>query len=85
MAKTSLSQNISVENLPTGKVIYSVAAAEGVDPLDLSQPLSEVIDTDALDSLFQHGDFDGRVEFTYQGYQILVEGDGQVSITERQT
>ena len=59
---------------------------EGVDPVDLTPPLYDAIDTDALDKLVAttstspQADLD--VTFTYQGYNITV-ADGGVTVEER--
>jgi hypothetical protein len=66
-------------------VVEQVAAAEGIDPVDITVPLFEVIDPDALDSLFssdgQPLPGDGKVTFGYHGYRVTVSSDGSVSIT----
>lgn len=68
------------------EVILAVAAATDVDPLDLD-PLSEVIDPDALDALYERDEF-GRsrspehVEFTYDGRRVVVGEDGSVTVSE---
>jgi len=59
-------------------VVEAVAAAEGVDPLDLPVPLATVVDTDALDALFRGKS--GRVSFDYFGYRISVDSDRTVAV-----
>lgn len=63
-------------------VVDAVAGAEGVDPLDLEDPLYEVVDPDALDALFQSESaaVEGHVEFRYYGYEVTVTGSGHVSL-----
>jgi len=66
-------------------VIEAVADAEGLDPLDLRVPLYDVVDPDALDSLFGSGDdgaVEGHIEFTYYGYEVTVTSSGIVSLDE---
>lgn len=69
---------------PTQKVVERVAAAEGVSPEELTPPLFEVIDPDALDQLFGNtttaGRMEGQTMFTYKGYEITVSGDGHVAV-----
>ena len=69
---------------PTQKVIRRIAEAEEVSPEELSPPLFEVIDPDALDQLFGNtmtaGRMEGKVIFTYSGYEVTVSGDGHVAI-----
>jgi len=69
-------------------VVETVADAEGVDPLDL-EPLSRVVDTEALDALFGPQLTIGSVpqpvseiSFEYHGYEVCVSAVGTVSLTE---
>lgn len=59
-------------------VCLSVAEAEGVDPVELDLPLSDVIDPDALDRLFLEES--GQVSFEYHDYEVTVSGDGSVTL-----
>ncbi|WP_254280112.1 HalOD1 output domain-containing protein [Haloarcula marina] len=59
-------------------VVEAVAAAEGVDPTDLSETLYPAINADALDVLFVESS--GSVTFEYNGYEITVASDGDVSV-----
>lgn len=65
-------------------VVEAVAEAEGVDPLEITSSLYEVIDPDALDRIFDAtptaGRMEGRVTFRYSGYEVTVCGDGYVSV-----
>lgn len=63
------------------KVIQAVADREGVDPTELS-PLYDAIDPEALDSLFKSKDTDGRVEFHWLGYRIVVYSSGSIRVIE---
>jgi hypothetical protein len=67
------------------QVIEKVAEVEDVDPLELTPSLHEVIDTDALDSLFANGQTLGKVIFNYNGYEVSVFSDGYVSIRSHGT
>lgn len=69
------------------QVIEAVAAREEVQPTALSQPLSDVIDPEALDRLFEpqpdgRPRSDGRVEFEYYGYTVVVETSGSITVEE---
>lgn len=70
----------ATEVSPTSElVIEAIAEQAGVDPLDFDVPLGEVVDPDALDSMFDP-QFDeprkrGRVEFIYQEYRVTVISD----------
>ena len=66
------------------EVVQAVAEYEGVDPLSLEPPLHHVIDTDALDSLFESTGGkslqSGSVEFTYRGHHVRVDSTGDVTV-----
>ncbi|MDS0282818.1 HalOD1 output domain-containing protein [Haloarcula onubensis] len=62
------------------RVIRAVADREGVSPLDISTPLFDAIDPDALDRLYgNHGDGVTTV-FEYSGYRVTVHGGGRVEL-----
>ncbi|QLH80228.1 HalOD1 output domain-containing protein [Halosimplex pelagicum] len=67
------------------KVSTEIAAREGVDPLQLDEPLYDVIDVGALERLVEtagrRGDGEFEVEFTYYGYDVVVDGSGEVTVT----
>ncbi|GAB7018289.1 HalOD1 output domain-containing protein [Halostagnicola bangensis] len=69
----SNSQPLSVQ------LVRKIAEKEGIDPTELDAPLYDVINPEALNELFEprrNGESRcGTVEFTYQGYQIVVEQD----------
>jgi hypothetical protein len=62
----------------SNRVVEQVAAEEGVDPTELSEPLYSVIDAEALDRLFR--DSTGSVQFTYTGYEVTVTHAGEVDL-----
>ena len=64
-------------------VLTAIAEREGVDELELREPLYETIDPDALDALFRDGR--GRVTFEYLGYLVTVDQDGEVEVEEPTT
>jgi hypothetical protein len=73
---------------PSARVVEAVAGQEGVSPTELSEPLHDVIDTEALDGLVagENGRSKPvRITFAYNGYDVSVEGgDGEdVSVTVR--
>lgn len=67
------------EQSPSEKVIAAVAASEGVDPVDIEVPLFEVVDPDALNSLFGAA-ADGQIRFGYLGYDVTVHANGRVDV-----
>lgn len=68
------------------EVVEKVAEAEGIDPVELTSPLYEVIDPDALNNIFAATPtadrVDGQVTFPYHGYEVTVRSDGSVSVDE---
>ncbi len=66
---------------PGRAVVEAVAAAEGVDPIELEPTLGSVIDVDALNELFDRRPGGaGRVSFSYHGYHVTVGSDGRVTV-----
>lgn len=70
-------------------VITAVADLAGTSPIEL-EPLYDVVDPDALDSLVAHarrvdnGDAH-ELQFTYEGYDVDVRTDGQIRVREPST
>lgn len=66
------------------RVVTEVATAADVDPADLP-PLHDVVDPDALESLFDGTNGatleEGYVSFTYEGFLVRIEDDGTVSVS----
>lgn len=54
----------------TEQVIAAVAELEGVDEQELHRPLYDVVDPDALDTLFRNAS--ATVRFEYLGYDVTV-------------
>lgn len=67
-------------------IVELIARCEGVDPTDIDRPLNEVVDTDALDRLFDPGSgpgqFGGEVSFRYCGYAVTVDGRRRIVIED---
>ena len=69
----------------TMRIVEEVAEREGLEPLDLTPPLHDVIDTDALESLLSDPVSGERREgvqitFSYRGYAITVAADGEIEV-----
>ena len=64
------------------RVIEAVAATDGRSPTELEAPLSDVIDPDALNTLFDSSDgvSQGELTFSYCGHAVTVHADGRVQI-----
>jgi hypothetical protein len=66
----------------SSRVVREVADALGTEPLEID-PLYESIDPDALNDLFRKPAepfHERRVEFTMQGCDVVVYGDGEVEV-----
>lgn len=67
-------------------VVSAVAEAEGVEPDALDESLGDVVDPDALRSLFATTPGgttrDGTLTFTFCGYTVTVDGTGSVTVTD---
>lgn len=66
----------------SGRVLEEVAAQEGTSPVDLDQPLYDVVDPDALNALFAGSTPPATVRFTYLDYEIVVHGDGRIDVVD---
>ncbi|MXV64042.1 hypothetical protein GS429_18630 [Natronorubrum sp. JWXQ-INN-674] len=64
------------------KVVRAVAEREGADPTALHPPLYDAINPEALDSLFGDRATDGRVEFHWLDYRIVVFSSGSIRVLE---
>ncbi|KYH25229.1 hypothetical protein HAPAU_28150 [Halalkalicoccus paucihalophilus] len=65
----------------TTTIIETLAAAEGVDPLNLDIRIGDVVDPDALNALFDPAtDRSGRVTVPLAGYLVRVSATGEVAL-----
>lgn len=67
--------------LTSENVVTAVASALDTSPLDLTPPLYERVDPEALDSLVQSGPADLHVRFRYNGCTVAVDGRGRVDVS----
>jgi len=66
-------------------IILAVAEVSGSDPTEL-RPLNDVINVDALDSLFtpgRPGNESDQISFDYQGYRVTVYRDREILLQSR--
>lgn len=76
------------EELMSVRVAEKIAAREGVPSSELTPPMYNVIDTDALDSLYsstRDGQVKPNLEFTYNGYFVRIDSSGRIHIDETAT
>lgn len=59
-------------------IVEAVADERGVGPMDLT-PLYNTIDSTTLQPLVDSGSVDA-VSFTYEGFAVMVSGDGRVDL-----
>ena len=67
-----------MDDVPS-RILATIAEQRGVEPSDLSVPLYEAVDPDALDALLSNGGV--SVTFAYDGTLVSVDGDGEVAVT----
>ena len=70
---------------PSEVVINAVAAAAGVDPIELP-PLYEFVDPDALNTLFERHtgteDAEALLSFKMQTWNVFVRADGKIRVCD---
>ncbi|WP_137284644.1 HalOD1 output domain-containing protein [Halorussus salinisoli] len=72
----------------TLRVVETVATHEGVDPKAIVEPIGEVLDPDALETLFrpkraEKTQNDVRVIFQYYEYEVTVTATHDIYLTEK--
>lgn len=69
----------------TTAVVEAVAGHRDVDPAAFEPPLNDVIDADALESLFaptRRGTRSGSVTFEYGELEVTVDANGTVDVDD---
>lgn len=62
-------------------VLSAVSEAEGVDPLELTPPLGDAIDTDALQRFVERSSRPTDVVFDYRQWEVTVRSGDGVEVT----
>ncbi|WP_410766623.1 HalOD1 output domain-containing protein [Haloferax sp. DFSO60] len=75
----TLSPRHDANSLPSFRVVQAVAREESVHETDLTTPLADVIDPEALDTLVEGDDGFSSLTFCYYGYEVTVDESGHVS------
>jgi len=82
--ETQFTYRIDDDQSASEAVLDAVAERVGVGVLDLSTPLYDAVDPEALNTFYRTTDpSDGapaRVSFRYYGYEVTVSGDGTVAL-----
>ncbi|NHN49761.1 hypothetical protein G9464_20220 [Halostella sp. JP-L12] len=78
---TTVERSAENESLPE-TVVWAVADAKGVDPMDIDVPLYDSVDPDALERLFGEDSpqFDARLTFTLADCDVVIRGDRTVVV-----
>ncbi len=66
------------------EIIRRLAAAAGVDPLDLNPPLFEVVDPESLEQLIRYGD-GCSIRFAYNDWIVEVGTEQKIRLEPRET
>ncbi|SEQ56631.1 HalOD1 output domain-containing protein [Natrinema salaciae] len=66
---------------PSEEVVTAVATAFDTSPLDLTPPLYDRVDPEALDSLVRSGPNELRVQFRYNGCAVSIDGRGRTEVS----
>ncbi|AQL44564.1 hypothetical protein BV210_14015 [Halorientalis sp. IM1011] len=64
----------------TGAVVNTVAEARGVEGMELSELLNDVLDPDALARVLASGTGTVTVTFTLDGQDVTVDSDGTILV-----
>lgn len=73
-------RDIAGDPTPTIGVVELVSTVSGMSQTELP-PLHDVVDPDALDTVFRDHDV-GKVVFPYCGFAVVVSADGRLSLYE---
>ncbi len=74
-------RTISPDEAASHVVVAAVSTVLDVEPTAL-EPIANTIDSDALDRIQQSMGESARLSFRYEGFKIVVTGDGEVSVNE---
>ena len=69
---------IDATSSPSESIVMEIAKRDNTSPFEM-QPLYEVIDPEALDTLFKNG-VEGEVKFEYAGYEVTVTKSASTEI-----
>lgn len=62
-------------------IVRAVADAADVDPVELTPPIYEIIDPEALDALLKRCR-QGQVQFPYKEWTVVARADGTVVVDD---
>lgn len=80
-----MSPTIRIDELGASRVseavILALVRVDDVDPPGVP-PLRQSVNTVALDSIFEDDSLTGCITFQYEGYEITVTSDGDITVTQ---
>lgn len=62
------------------RLVEAIAHLEGCEPANVSPPLNDVLDSQAVDSLPEWGDDDVYVTVEYGDHEVLIGGTGVIHV-----
>jgi len=65
-------------------IVYAVAAMKGVGPMELENPLHDVVDADALRQLFASADESLSATIFVDGHRVSIVAGGEELIVSKQ-
>lgn len=63
-------------------ILLAVADKKGIDPLELTPPLYEAVDPEALDKLLSDSSTIMNIHFEYNGFRVEVQSDFSITISD---
>lgn len=76
-------QTVETDNQNASQVVIdTIAALEDTPPTELTPPLYDIVDPDALDNMFAGKASLGKVVFNYNSYEVNVNADGYVAVKD---
>lgn len=63
-------------------ILLAVAEKKGIDPLELTPPLYEVLDPEAIDKLLSDSSTMMDIHFEYNGFRIEVQSDFSITVRD---
>lgn len=79
-ATVSDSGSSRVTDTSVGTAVFEAVADATDTPAEEMPVLYDVVDPDALDSLFSDSTVDGRIRFRYAGSVVTVAADGTIDV-----
>ena len=82
-SRSVLKRKVGDDQSVTDCILTMIGNHERTDPTEFDQRLYDVVDPDALESLFRRASTTCTVEFAYRGYAVTVTDDRTVTVRPR--